>query len=72
MDVARADLTASQSSLATASSELEQLRADSLRSTSQVLDLTFAADSLRLQLSSLQASIFPAALDSLRSERDRY
>lgn len=72
LDAARADLTASQLSVATNTFELDKLCADSRHLTSQVPDLTSTPDGLRLELSSSQAFILSAALNSLRSERDRH
>lgn len=72
LDTVRSDLTAIQSSVVTATSKHDQLLAKNRRFTLQSLDLTLTADSLRLQLTILQASISPDALDSPRSERDCY
>lgn len=66
------ELTASQSSVATATSELDKLWANIKRSTIKVLDSTFTADGLRFQHSDLQSSIFLAALDSLHGRRDHF
>lgn len=66
------DLIASQSSIATATAELNRLRADNQRLTSQVSDLTSIAESFGRQHSLSKASISPAAFDSSCGERDRY
>lgn len=71
-DAVGVDLTASQLSVAIAISVLDQFCADNRRLTSQVSDLNYTADSLCLQLSNLQPSIFSAALDSLRSAPNIY
>lgn len=67
-----ADLTASQSSIAMATSKLDKLHADDRRLTSQVLDLVSTTDSLRLPLSVSQASMSSASLDSFHGKRDRH
>lgn len=69
---AHADLAASQSSFATATSKLDKLHAENRRLSFRGSDLASTADGWRLQLSNLQSSIFPSALESLRGDRGRY
>lgn len=68
----RADPLVSQSSAATATSELNQLRVDNSRLASQVSTLISTANDLRPQLSNARFFIFPTALASMRNEQDRY
>lgn len=70
--VARENLTASQSSVATASSKLDKLHANSRHLTSYVSDTTSTANILRPQPSESTSFSSLAALDSLCGERGRY
>lgn len=72
MDAVRANLTASQSSVLKAISELDELWDIKKRSIFQVSNLNSTTDGLRLQHFSSQASIYPAALDLIRGKRARH
>lgn len=68
----RAVITATHLLAAEANYKPDQLCADSSHLTSHVLDLTFTANSLRLQFSNSQASTYCAAASPICSERGYY